>query len=109
MPVRARSSVERFTIRWDAAMGCYRVSVPDLQGPVEVVSAALFDAQTQNYIEENNARAAAEAEVERLRTLILTAPSYLGARQPLHNEWLRQAEEAVGPSIYEDHDLPNAS
>lgn len=67
MPVRARSSVERFTIRWDAAMGCYRVSVPDLQGPVEVVSAALFDAQTQNYIEENNARAAAEAEVERLR------------------------------------------
>lgn len=61
MPDSERSSVERFTIRWDAAMGCYRVSVPDLQGPVEVVTAE-----------------AHEAEVERLREALHQIKEVMG-------------------------------
>lgn len=34
----------RFTIRWDAGMGCYRVSVPNLSGPLQVVPAEAYDA-----------------------------------------------------------------
>lgn len=33
----------RFTLRWDDAMGCYRVSIPNLEGPLQVVPAEAFD------------------------------------------------------------------
>ena len=39
-------SQDRFTIRWDASMGCYRVSVPNLSSDgesVEVVHAGAYD------------------------------------------------------------------
>lgn len=33
----------RFTIHWDNSMSCYRVSVPNLDGPLEVVPATDYD------------------------------------------------------------------
>lgn len=42
---------DRFTIRWDVSMGCYRVSTPNLSGPVEVVRARLHD-QLQEALDE---------------------------------------------------------
>jgi hypothetical protein len=33
----------RFTIRWDTSMGCYRVSVPNFKGPLQVVPAEAYD------------------------------------------------------------------
>jgi hypothetical protein len=48
-----------------------------------------------------------EEEASQLRLLVLTAPSYIGARSALHNHWLKEAEKVVGPEIHEDnHDLP---
>lgn len=35
--------MDRFTIRWDISMGCYRVSIPNFQGPLEVVPAEEYD------------------------------------------------------------------
>lgn len=34
---------ERFTLRWDGVMGCYRVSEPNIEGPVEVVTAEAYE------------------------------------------------------------------
>lgn len=39
----ALPSEERFVIRWDGPMGCYRVSDPNIAGPLELVSAANYD------------------------------------------------------------------
>lgn len=36
-------SADRFMIRWDLRMGCYRVSEPNIEGPTEVVRAELYD------------------------------------------------------------------
>jgi len=36
-------SAQRFTIRWDDSMLCYRVSVPNFKGPLEVVDATEYD------------------------------------------------------------------
>jgi hypothetical protein len=44
-------------------------------------------------------------EVLELKRLVLAAPSYLGARQALHNHWLDEAEKVVGRGIYDDNDL----
>jgi hypothetical protein len=46
-----------------------------------------------------------ETENKDLKRLVLTAPSYLGARKELHNHWLDEAEKVVGSDIYGDHDL----
>lgn len=35
----------RFVLRWDKAMGCYRVSEPNIEGPVEVVTVRAIEAQ----------------------------------------------------------------
>lgn len=40
---RLQGPAKRFTIRWDNNWGGYRVSVPNLKGPLEVVSAADYD------------------------------------------------------------------
>jgi hypothetical protein len=41
---------DRFTLGWDSSMGCYRVSVPNLEGPIEVVTAASHDVQREELL-----------------------------------------------------------
>lgn len=57
----------RFTIRWDVNMGCYRVSVPSLEGPMQVVPAEAYDRERAAYEAEFRHGQDLQDEVERLR------------------------------------------
>ena len=71
------------------------------QSAIAAVVTMVLDSQAA----DRQSDEAMEAVVDRLRRLVAAAPSYIGARPALHNEWVRQARELV-PEVDEDVNLP---